>query len=104
MFKKLITIILLSSIIMTACSIDNQSSILPEDIVVYAMEANESIDSYYMESKITIYEDDEIIDEMNTKEWFSSADGKARSRVESISDSEEISISTNNGEKIIIYD
>ena len=104
MFKKLITIMLLSSILMTACSIDNQSSILPEDIVVYAIEANEDIDSYYMESKITIYEDDEIIDEMNTKEWFSSVDGEARSRIESISDSGEISISTNNGENIIIYD
>ena len=104
MFKKLIAIILLSSMLMTACSINNQSSILSEDILVYAIEANEDITSYYMESKITIYEDDEIIDEMNTKEWFSSTDGKVRSRVESISDSGEISISTNNGEEIIIYD
>ena len=53
-----------------------------------------------MESKITIYEDDEIIKEMNTKEWFSSVDGKGRTRVESISDSGEVSISTNDGEKL----
>ena len=53
-----------------------------------------------MESKITIYEDDEIIKEMNTKEWFSSEDGKGRTRVESISDSGEVSISTNDGEKL----
>lgn len=103
MFKKLIVILLLSSILMTACSIDNRSSILPEDIVVHAIEANENIDSYYMESKITIYEDDEIIEELDMKEWFSLLDGTGRTRVESISDSGEVSISTNDGEKIIVY-
>lgn len=103
MHKKVIAILLSIIILVAGCSNDNQSSILPEDIVTYAMEANESIDSYYMESKITMYENEEIIEELDMKEWFSSLDGKSRSRVESISDSGEISISTNDGEKIKIY-
>ena len=55
-------------------------------------------------TKITMYEDDEVIDEMNMKQWVSLVDGNGKVRAEVISSTGEKAISTNDGKKLITYD
>ena len=46
MFKKLLALVLLSSMLLTGCSGGKNFSLLPEEIVAHAIEANEKVDTY----------------------------------------------------------
>lgn len=103
MRKKIIPIvifILLGGLLM-ACSSDN-NIFSPDQVISQALENSEKIDSYIAESKITISENDQIVEESILKEWRHE-DGRVR--VETLNGSGETeSVVVNDGNELIIYD
>lgn len=104
--KRVISIFmgaLLSVTALAGCEAKN--SILPEKIVAHAMEADDNVKSYYGERKIIVYgEDNKVIENSITKEWYNLADGKMKIRFETYTKGDEpTSIATNDGNKVLIY-
>src|SRR5699024_5606822 len=99
--KKIIPIvifILLGGLLM-ACSSDN-NIFSPDQVISQALENSEKIDSYIAESKITISENEQIVEESILKEWRHE-DGRVR--VETLNGSGETeSVVVNDGNELII--
>lgn len=94
---------LLSLTVFSSCGTKN--SILPETIVSYAMESEDNVKSYYGESRIRIYdENNRIVEDNIMKEWQDISKDKMRIRIETYSDKNELeSVSTNDGNVVMTY-
>lgn len=80
--NKIIILGLILSIVLIGCEDFGKESLLPKEIVSYAMEEGENIDEYYMKSNMKIYEMEELTEEMVTEEWKGLVDGKMMRKVE----------------------
>lgn len=85
------------------CSSLKQDTILPGDIINKAMNAYEKPKSYYGEAKMEIYENGKLSETDTIKEWADNSGNKMRRRYEVDSNNEGKTISTNDGDKILIY-
>ncbi|MCY6957728.1 LolA family protein [Clostridium brassicae] len=100
--KLLLSGFTVSMVLFTGCSM-GKTSILPKEIVANAMEVNDKASSYYAEGKILVFENDKVASESEIKEWSSLSQGKYKRRSETISKSRGKTVTTNNGEKVVIY-
>ncbi|WMJ80943.1 outer membrane lipoprotein-sorting protein [Clostridium sp. MB40-C1] len=100
--KLLLSGFAVSMVLFTGCSM-GKTSILPKEIVANAMEVNNKPNSYYIEGKILIFENDKVASESEIKEWISLSGEKNKRRSETSSKGRDKTITTNNGEKVVIY-
>ncbi|RXI50976.1 hypothetical protein DP124_10945 [Clostridium tetani] len=103
--KKIMSIFMVGLIGVTALAgCEGKNSILPEEIVAHAMEANDKNKTYYGERKMLVYEGDKVVEESSAKEWFDISKDKIRVRIEDYDKNNKSRfVSTNNGDKVILY-
>lgn len=100
--KILISGVAIGIMLLTGCNM-KKNSLLPEKIVANAMEVNNETKSYYAESKMKIWEKDKVIEDDTIKEWMNLSGEKTKTRSEINSEGKGSTISTNNGDKIVVY-
>ncbi|AFS79294.1 hypothetical protein Curi_c22920 [Gottschalkia acidurici 9a] len=95
--------ILVSSMFLTGCDTD-VVSLLPEEIVANAVEADNNFSNYYAESEIIMYDKEEIIEKTYMKEWVMKINGKTMKRVETKGKDEKDSVvAVNDGRNLTSY-
>lgn len=108
MVKKKIMVlglgILFTVSLFSACSL-KKDTIIPEDIITKAVSASEKPKSYYGESTTSIYIDNKLSESYTMREWIDNSGSKVKRRteVEQPKDKAGDTISTNDGNNIIIY-
>lgn len=103
MTKKMLIIILCMSFFISGCESIGDKSLLPEEIIATAIETNEEVKDYYMVSTMEIYLNDELVDEMVTKEWSGRIYGDLKRRTETTSKEDGKTISVMDEKEAIIY-
>lgn len=83
--NNIISLGVILTILLVGCKDINKESLLPKEIVSYAMEENENIDEYYMKSNMKMYEMGELTEEIITEEWTGTVDGEKKRKVEIVS-------------------
>lgn len=100
--KKIVILLICASFLATGCENLGNESLMPDDIVASAIETNKNEEEYYMESTMTIFQNNEQTEEVVTKEWRAKVDGEFKRKSEVIS-KEERAISVQEGSKIYLY-
>ena len=98
-----ITTALIAASLFQGCSSFKKDTIIPGEVITKAMSAYEKPKSYYGEAKMEIYENDKLNETDTIKEWVDNTSNKMRRRYEANSNNEGKTISTNDGDKILIY-
>ena len=95
--------VLISGMFLTGCDTD-VVSLLPEEIVVNAIEVDNNFNNYYAESEIIMYDKGEIIEKTYMKEWVMKINGKTMKRVETKSrDEKDNVVAVNDGQNLTSY-
>ncbi|WP_097027687.1 LolA family protein [Clostridium peptidivorans] len=94
---------LIAASLFQGCSSLKQDTIIPGEVINKAMNAYEKPKSYYGEAKMEIYENGKLNETGTIKEWADNSGNKMRRRYEADSNTEGKTISTNDGDKILIY-
>ncbi|KAB8136752.1 outer membrane lipoprotein carrier protein LolA [Gracilibacillus oryzae] len=86
---------------LAACSLEGLDQYSPDQIVAKAVEDNENITGFYMKTDFDVYKGEEKIEDSIIEQWTD----KENKRIKSMSETAkgEVSMSVNDGEKIIHY-
>lgn len=101
--KKILIALLCASFILTGCENLLVKTIIPEEIVEAAIDTNQDIEDYYIETTMKIYEGDKLTEESTTKEWNAKIDGQKKRRTEASSEEGGKIISSIDNNELIIY-
>ncbi|NMM63637.1 hypothetical protein HBE96_13335 [Clostridium sp. P21] len=85
------------------CSSLKKDTIIPGEVINKAMNAYEKPKSYYSEAKMEVYENSKLNETATIKEWADNSSNKLRRRYESNSNISGKTISTNDGNKVLVY-
>ncbi|AKA68411.1 LolA family protein [Clostridium scatologenes] len=97
------TIALITASLFQGCSSLKKDTIIPGEVINKAMSAYEKPKSYYAESKLEIYENGKLSETANIKEWTDNSSNRKRIRYEANFSISGKNISTNDGNKILVY-
>lgn len=103
MLKKTLIVLVCFSFLLTGCQGLFTKNLLAEEIVETAMEKNEEMEDYYIESLIEIYNNDKLLGESTIKEWNMKIDGEIKRMSEVYSEEVGRVISTFQEDQIIMY-
>lgn len=98
-----ITTALIAASLFQGCGSFKKDTIIPGEVITKAMSAYEKPKSYYGEAKMEIYENGKLTETATIKEWADNASNKIRRRYETDSNTGGKSVSTNDGNKVLIY-
>lgn len=97
------TATLITASLFQGCSSLKKDTIIPGEVINKAMSAYEKPKSYYGEAKLEIYENGKLSEKADMKEWADNSSNKMRRRYELNSSISGKNISTNDGNKVLVY-
>lgn len=106
MKKKVLAVIttaLIAASLFQGCGSLKKDTIIPGEVITKAMSAYEKPKSYYGEAKMEIYESGKLTETATIKEWADNTSNKIRRRYEMNSSTSGKNVSTNDGNKILVY-
>ncbi|MBP3951883.1 LolA family protein [Bacillus suaedae] len=88
-------------LVLGACSVQETGHYSPDEIVANAVEQNNDIQGYYMKVDFEVYKGQELIDDSTMEQWMDNEGN--RTKVISATADGEVTMSLNDGKKVIFY-